>query len=140
MDERLSDQQTRALVEEAEAAGVLVVLVEIDPDEGPGVVPIDWRAFLQAPGAGPDAAVRGQEKPRSQEVRALHKVVRRDYKYDRFWMVFPVETASGRPVFSDSDHEAELTVRIRGREASVRWPIPDSIRQRIRASKTAGAK
>ena len=129
--ERLSDQETRALVNEAEAVGVLVVLVEIDPDEGSGVIPTDWDAFLQARGAPPDAAVRGSEKPRLQELRVLHNVVPRDYKYDRFWMVFPIETKAGKPIFSDTDREAELTVRIRGRETSVRWAIPDSIRQRM---------
>jgi len=129
--ERLSEQQTRALVNEAEAVGVLVVLIEIDPDEGSGVVPINWDAFLQAHGAPPIAAVRGFEKPRLQELRVLHNVVPRDYKYDRFWMVFPIETKAGKPIFSDTDREAELTVRIRGRETSVRWAIPDSIRQRM---------
>jgi hypothetical protein len=129
--ERLSDQETRALVKEAEAVGVLVVLVEIDPDEGSGVIPINWDAFLQARGAPPHAAVRGSENRRLQELRVLHNVVPRDYKYDRFWMVFPIETKAGKPIFSDTDREAELTVRIRGRETSVRWAIPDSIRQRM---------
>jgi len=129
--ERLSDQETRALVKEAEAVGVLVVLIEIDPDEGSGVVPINWDAFLQAHGAPPIAAVRGSENRRLQELRVLHNVVPRNYKYDRFWMVFPIETKAGKPIFSDTDREAELTVRIRGRETSVRWAIPDSIRQRL---------
>ena len=131
LDERLSDQQTRALVEEAEAVGVLLVLIEIDPDEGSGVIPINWDAFLQAHGAPPIAAVRGSENRHLQELRVLHNVVPRDYKYDRFWMVFPIETKAGKPIFSDTDREAELTVRIRGRETSVRWAIPDSIRQRM---------
>jgi len=129
--ERLSEQETRALVNEAEAVGVLLVLIEIDPDEGSGVIPINWDAFLQAHGAPPIAAVRGSENRHLQELRVLHNVVPRDYKYDRFWMVFPIETKAGKPIFSVTDREAELTVRIRGRETSVRWAIPDSIRQRM---------
>jgi hypothetical protein len=44
---RLSDDATKALIAEAEAAGDTVVMVEIDPDEGSGVIPLDWQAFLQ---------------------------------------------------------------------------------------------
>jgi len=132
--ERLSEQETQALVKEAEAAGVLVVLIEVDPDEGSGVVPINWDAFLQARGAPPVAVVRGFENRRLQELRVLHNVVPRNYKYDRFWMVFPTQTKAGNPVFSAADREAELTVRIRGRETTLRWAIPDSIRQRLAAS------
>jgi len=132
--ERLSEQETLALLKEAEAVGVLVVLIEVDPDEGSGVIPANWDAFLQSRGAPPIAAVRGSENRRLQELRVLHNVVPRNYKYDRFWMVFPTQTKAGNPVFSDSDREAELTVRIRGRETTLRWAIPDSIRQRLASS------
>ncbi len=132
--ERLSEQEARALVMEAEAVGALVALIEVDPDEGSGVIPINWDAFLQARGAPPLAAVRGVENRRLQELRVLHNVLPRNYKYDRFWMVFPTHTKAGSPVFSQADREAELTVRIRGRETTLRWAIPDSIRQRLAAS------
>tara|TARA_B100000315_G_C14350332_1_gene483701 strand:- start:3 stop:434 length:432 start_codon:yes stop_codon:yes gene_type:complete len=43
----LSDTATRELVTEAEAVGDTVVLVEIDPREGSGVIPLEWGAFLR---------------------------------------------------------------------------------------------
>lgn len=137
--ERLNQEQTRALVAEAEAAGVLIVLVELDPDEGPGVVPPDWGAFLQPGGAALDsgAAAKGIENRRFEDVRALHHVLPRNYDYERYWMLFAPETDSGKPLFSNSDREAELIVHIRGREDKVRWPIPDSIRQRLAARSPA---
>ena len=55
---RLSDDETRALVTEAEAADGTVMLVEIDPREGSGVIPTDWEAFLQPKGAE-DRVLRG---------------------------------------------------------------------------------
>lgn len=50
LSDRLSDEQTKKLVDEAEAAGQTVVLVEIDPREGSGVIPLGWQAFLQPKG------------------------------------------------------------------------------------------
>lgn len=47
LSERLSDEQTEVLVSEAEAAGDAVILVEIDPREGSGVIPPEWIATLQ---------------------------------------------------------------------------------------------
>ena len=47
MKSRLSADDTRKLVQEAEAAGETVVVVDIDPNEGSGVVPMDWEAFLR---------------------------------------------------------------------------------------------
>lgn len=134
--ERLSEEQTRKLVAEAEAAGVLIVLIDLDPDEGPGVIPPDWGAYLQPSGASPDAgaAVRGTERRRLEDIRVLQNVLRRDYNYDRFWMLFPPHTDSGRPVFSVSDRAAELIVHIRGKECTVRWSIPDSVRPRLAAT------
>ena len=88
--DRLGDAETKALVLEAEKAGDTVVMVEIDPREGSGVIPNDWAAFLQA--AVPDGvtprAVRGQDTPKLREVKALAVVLRRNYAYDRFWPSF----------------------------------------------------
>jgi len=55
---RLSNDETRTLVAEAEAMAGTVVMVEIDPREGSGVIPSDWEAFLQPKGAAA-RAVRG---------------------------------------------------------------------------------
>lgn len=129
---RLSDDATKALIAEAEAAGDTVVMVEIDPDEGSGVIPLDWQAFLQPKGLREEniQGVGGINTPRLRAAKALAGVVERDYNYDRFWMVFPLVTENGAPIFSSSIKEAELVVRIYNREAKVSWLVPDSIRNR----------
>ena len=124
---RLSEAETRALVKAAEAAGDTVVMVEIDPREGSGVIPNDWQAFLQ-PKDRPDAAVRGTARPELREVKALAGVLRRNYDYDRFWVTFPLKSATGAPLFAATDASAELVVRIHDKEGHVDWPIPASIR------------
>ncbi|MBI3661667.1 MAG: hypothetical protein HY234_01255 [Acidobacteria bacterium] len=136
--QRLSVDQTRALVAAAEAAGDTVIMVEIDPREGSGVIPSDWVAFLQ-PAGTTDAArtVSGVNSPRLRDVAALAGVLRRNYDYDRFWVIFPLKTSSGQPLFSASDREAELIVRIYDKEGRVHWPILDSIRQRLAARASA---
>jgi hypothetical protein len=132
---RLSDEQTRALVAEAEAAGHTVILVEIDPREGSGVIPLDWRAVLQAKDWKPGMreAVVGVNTPQLKLLKALTGVVRRDYSYDVFWVVFPLLGDTGSPVFGDDIRDVELIVGIHDKEGAVRWPIPPSIRQRALA-------
>jgi hypothetical protein len=124
---RLSEAETRALVKAAEAAGDTVIMVEIDPREGSGVIPNDWQAFLQ-PKDRPDAAVRGTIKPELREVKALAGVLRRNYDYDRFWVTFPMTGSTGAPLFAATDANAELVVRIYDKEGRVDWPIPASVR------------
>lgn len=135
---RLSDDATKALIAEAEAAGDTVVMVEIDPDEGSGVIPLDWQVFLQPKGlaAANNQAVRGVSTPGLRAVKALAGVVERDYNYDVFWMVFRLVAENGQPVFSSSVKEAELVVRIYNREATVSWIVPESIRNRITSTAT----
>lgn len=130
---RLTDDKTRALVAEAEEAGDTVVLVEIDPNEGSGVVPLDWAAFLREKRSKGSVQVAGVNTPRLREARALAGVGQRDYDYDIFWMVFPLVAEGGRPVFSESAAEAELVVRIHGKEGTVSWAIPASVRARMKA-------
>jgi len=132
---RLSDDRTRALVAEAEAAGHTVILVEIDPREGSGVIPLDWRAVLQAKDwkPGMSESVVGASTPELKNVKALAGVVRRDYSYDVFWVVFPLLDDTGSPVFSDAVRDVELVVGIHDKEGAVRWPVPLSIRQRALA-------
>jgi hypothetical protein len=126
--DRLSAADTRALVADAEASGGTVVMVEIDPREGSGVIPNDWQAFLQPKGR-PEAAVRGTLSPRLRDVRALAGVLRRNYDYDRFWVTFPLTESGDQPLFLASDQDAVLVVRIRDQEGHVEWPIPASMRR-----------
>jgi hypothetical protein len=126
--DRLSEPETRALVNEAEGVGATVVMVEIDPREGSGVIPNDWQAFLQ-PKGHPEAAVRGTVSPQLRDVRALAGVLRRNYDYDRLWVTFPLMRSDGRPLFSPTDQDAELVVRIHAHEGHVEWPIPASVRR-----------
>ena len=119
----MSDQQTAALITEAEAQDGTVVMVEIDPREGSGVIPNDWAAFLEPITKGTHGKpVRGVEVPKLRDVKALAGVLRRNYDYDRFWVVFPLKHEDGVAVLSDDFTEAQLTVRIHDREGTVRWP------------------
>lgn len=123
---RLSDDDTRRLVAEAESVKGTVVMIEIDPREGSGVIPTDWEAFLQPKG---DAArvVRGTISQRLRDVKALAGSLRRNYDYDRFWVSFPAER-NGSAIFGESDRIAELIVRIHNMEGRVEWTIPASAR------------
>ena len=132
LTQRLPDADAQALVAEASAAGDTVVMVEIDPREGSGVIPNDWSAFLQpsTPKDREAKAIRGEMRPQLREVKALAGVMRRNYDYDRFWVVFPLTHQDGSPLFSAADAEAELVVRIADREGRVKWPIPASVKSR----------
>lgn len=123
---RLSDEQTRALVAEAEAVGGTVVMVEIDPREGSGVIPLDWEAFLQPRGV-PSAAVAGVKAPELRNVKALAGVLRRNYDYDRFWLVFPTSASS---FLRGGGGVVELVVRIHNQEGRVEWRLEDAARER----------
>jgi hypothetical protein len=121
---RLPEEAARALVAEAEDVEGTVVIVEIDPREGSGVIPNDWESFLQ-PRGRPDEAVAGVVTPRLREVKALAGVMRRNYDYDRFWVVFPTKDAS---YLRTDVQEVELVVRIHEKEGRVSWPMPSSLR------------
>jgi hypothetical protein len=127
LSNRLSASETDLLVKEAEAVAPTVVMVEIDPDEGSGVIPNAWQAFLQPKGR-PEAAVHGTLSPQLREVKALAGVISRNYDYDRFWVTFPLTSANGGRLFSSSDQVAELVVRIYEKEGHIEWPIPASLR------------
>ncbi|HEX2640367.1 MAG TPA: hypothetical protein VHL50_07345 [Pyrinomonadaceae bacterium] len=132
---RLSSDETRALVAEAEKAGDLVVMIEIDPAEGSGVVPLDWRVFLQPGGfvPGSDGAVTGVKAPYLRDVKVFRGVAKRDYEYDVFWVIFPLVDKNGKPVFDDSVNSMELSVGIYKKEGKLTWPISPSLRARIKA-------
>src|SRR5688572_14941650 len=126
----LSAEATKALVAEAERPGETIVMIEIDPHEGSGVIPLDWQAYLRpyADDKGVEGAVAGTGTPRLRDMRALAGIERRNYAYDRFWMVFPLKNGDGRPLFGPQAAQAELIVRIYDKEARVAWPIPASFR------------
>jgi len=132
---RLSAEETRALVDQAEKAGDLVMMIEIDPAEGSGVVPLDWRVFLQPGGfvPGSDGAVAGVKAPYLRDVKVFRGVAKRDYEYDVFWVIFPLVDKNGKPVFDDSVNSMELMVGIYKKEGKITWPISPSLRARIKA-------
>lgn len=125
---RLSPDAARALVEAAESAAHTVVMVEIDPREGSGVIPLDWLALLQFDGGDP---IAGTVEPSLRELPALAGVLRRNYDYDRFWVSFPLVDADGRSLLPDGAMRASLIVRIHDKEGRVEWPVPRSIQARV---------
>ena len=116
---RLTPEQTRKLVAEAEGSGGTTVMVEIDPREGSGVIPLDWEAFLQPEGQS-QLAVRGVNTPELRNVRALAGVLRRNYDFDRFWVVFP--NGADAPYARSDVQSIQLVVRIHDKEGRVEWP------------------
>ena len=132
---RLSADQARALVAEAEAAGDLVMMIEIDPAEGSGVVPLDWRVFLQPGGfvPGSDGAVAGTKAPYLRSSKVFRGVAKRDYEYDVFWVIFPLVDGNKKPLFEDSVASFELLVGIYKKEGKLTWPISPSLRARMKA-------
>ena len=127
ISERLTDSQTEELVREATGAGDVVMMVEVDPREGSGVIPNDWSAFLGPVGNDRDV-VRGTNTPDLERVKALRGVYRRDYNYELFWVVFPLKTASGGPLFPSGVAQAAMTVRISSKEGRVSFPVPAHLR------------
>ncbi len=130
---RLTDKQTRELVAEAEAAGETVFMVEIDPREGSGVIPMDWRAILQPKGlsVGSEGAVAGDKSPTFQNIKALAGTARRDYDWDVFWVTFPLVDKNRRSVFLGVA-QLELIIGIYNSEGRLAWEVPESIRTKIK--------
>jgi hypothetical protein len=133
LQERLSDDETRELVARGEDAADTIILVELDPREGSGVIPLGWTAHLQPKDRPQGPVVKGSLMPRLRDVPVLNGVDKRDYAYDVFWVGFSLER-DGVPLFGPEDQEAELVVRIEGKEGRVTWTIPPSIRTRRPAS------
>jgi hypothetical protein len=42
LSERLSDDQTQAIVDEIERVRGTIIMVELDPREGSGIIPLEW--------------------------------------------------------------------------------------------------
>jgi hypothetical protein len=132
---RLTDDQTRALVREAEDSGDLVVMIEIDPNEGSGVVPRNWRVFLQPKGLRPDTdgAISGIKAQHLRNVKALTGVFRRKYDYDVFMVAFPLVDENKKQLISPDIGAIEILVGIENSEGRVSWRMPESIRVKIRS-------
>ena len=125
----LSDEATQNLVEDAEAVGETVVLVEIDPLEGSGVIPLDWVVVLRSKDdeGGSSKIVRSVSTPALRRAPALAGLLPRNYDYDRFWVVLPLHSPEGQPLFDETTLRAELVVRIYDKEGRVDWPVSDSV-------------
>jgi hypothetical protein len=134
---RLTDDQTRELVREAEGPNGLVALVEIDAREGSGVIPLDWRSSLRPKGAREDSplAIGGTSVPALRNVKALAGVSRRDYAYDIFWIVFPITNKDGKLIWETLPDTVELLVGIYNKEGRVTWPVTEPLRQRLNSLK-----
>lgn len=130
---RLSDGETKELVSKAQHIKGIAFLIEIDPDEGSGVVPSDWEAFLQPKRLehGRNDAVAGINNADLRKEPVFAGVFPRDYNYDVYWVVFPQCTKEGKPLFIDTDKEAELIVRIERKEGKIKFSIPESTRRAI---------
>jgi hypothetical protein len=127
---RLTDDETKNLVAEAEQED-LVILVEIDPREGSGVVPNNWRAFLQAKNSTANESIRGTDKSNLRNYKALQSVIKRDYDYDLFWVSFSLTNKIGVPLWKSVPDELELIVGINEKEGSVKWKVTNELKSRI---------
>ncbi len=131
----LTVDETRKLVVEAEKENSLILLVEIDPREGSGVIPNDWRVLLNAKGSGTESnkPIRGVKNQSLGEILALKGVSNRDYDYDLFWVAFPLKDESGKPFWNSVPTELELVVGIYNKEGRVTWKVSDALKLRIEA-------
>ena len=129
----LTNDETLNLVAKAESEKSLVVLVEIDPREGSGVIPEDWRVLLHPKGLDETSnrPVRGIKKQSLRDVTALKGVAKRDYDYDVFWIVFPLKDENGKPYWLTVPSELELVVGIYNKEGRVTWKVTDALKTRI---------
>lgn len=131
---RLTEDETRKLVAEAENEQSLVVLIEVDPREGSGIIPNDWRVMMQTKGANAESnkTIRGLKKQSLGDIIALKSVFTRDYDYDIFWVAFPLKDEKGIAVWSSVPSELEIIVGIYNKEGRVNWKISDALKSRIK--------
>jgi hypothetical protein len=133
IENRSSDEEIKSLVSKAEKKAGMVFMIEIVPNEGSGVVPSDWQAFLQPKRVelGKNDMVAGINTPALREELVFGGVFHRDYNYDVYWIVFPQCTREEKPLFTDTDKEIELVIRIEKKEGKIRLPIPAPMRGKI---------
>lgn len=129
----LTADETRALVIDAEQGDYLVMLVEIDPNEGSGVIPPDWRVILHPKGidATKNRPIKGIEKSTLRNIKTLTGVAKRDYDYDVFWMAFSLKDSKRQSLWESVPNELELSVAIYGKEGRVSWKVSNPLRLRI---------
>ena len=127
---RLTDDETKNLVSEAEKEN-LIILVEIDPREGSGVISNDWQAFIQAESSYANQSIRGTNKNDLRNFKALQSVIKRDYDYDLFWVSFSLTDKNGIPLWKNVPNELELVVRINEKEGKVKWKVTNDLKLRI---------
>ncbi len=132
--QRLSSEETQKILEEAENAGPTVFLIELDAVEGSGVIPGDWQAFLQPAklSQGSDGCMKGENAPALWKLKGLAGVHEKDYKYERFWVVFPLARKDGQPLFEQETQKAELIIRINDKESKVSFRIPQDVLEKCR--------
>ena len=129
----LTDDETRALVMEAENVDGLVAYIELNAREGSGVIPLDWHSTLRPKDAKDDSplAIAGTNTPALRHIKALTRVGKREYQYDVFWVVFPVRDKQGKLIWETPPEEIELVVQINDLRGRVSWRVNDSLRQRL---------
>ncbi len=128
---QLSDDKTNALIIAGEKIESLIVIVEIDPREGSGVIPNNWRALLKPKDIEQDSAVRGIIRNDLREITTLKGSVNRDYDYDIFIVEFPLKDENGNPFWKTVPTEIELTVGIYNKEGRVSWKVSEALKTRI---------
>ena len=128
-----TDAETRELVAEAEKIPGLVAIIEINPREGSGIIPLNWYAMLQPKGAKEDSplAIVGINRPDLRQFRALSTVKPRNYDYDVFWVVFPLKDPQGRRIWETPPDTLEIVINIRDKHGRMSWHVNDSLRQRL---------
>ena len=131
-----TDAETHELVMEAEKVAGLVVVIEINPREGSGIIPLTWHAILQPKGAKEDSplAILGINRPDLRQFRALTTVASRNYNYDVFWVVFPMTDRQGKLIWETPPEVIEIVINIGDKHGRMSWRINDSLRQRLISS------
>lgn len=127
---RLTDDETKKLVSEAEQEK-LVIIVEIDPREGSGVIPNDWRAFIHSKNSTANESIRGINDSNLKNFKGLQSVVKRDYDYDVYWISFSLTDKNGIPLWKSVPDELELVVGIKEKEGRVTWKVDNELRLKI---------
>jgi len=120
--DRMPDAETIQMLAELEALPFHVLTIEIDPDEGSGVIPMsETRFFLQRRG-DPEASVRPAEAREVEARDVFRKAGKRDYAYDLFVVAFPRLLREGEPLLTEPAGELELVVDIAGKSEILSFP------------------
>ena len=130
LQERLSDDEARQLVARGEDAADTIILVELDPREGSGVIPLGWTAHFQPKDRPQGLVVKGSLMPRLRDVPVLNGVDKRDYAYDVFWVGFSLER-DGVPLSIDVLPDAATENGLRIGRIGAAPSIPPSESERI---------